>query len=510
MLETRVRLPPRPGVSQPIRPDPVGQRARHTRASGLLGRRRCGGFSGPCGWPGDVVLRPTPGDRPSCGAGTVDPTRTGLAGLHGDLDRHDLSGAILHRGRPAYAGIAARARGPWLLPRALAGARITPLGGARVPWTSGAPGTEPIHAVRTRAGAQPGRVEGARLDERRGGPQPVTCERLLAGGRGRPSADGSSRGLHRRHEGGRLVRAGRGHLDGIPSPRRRRLVAVPGLHVIGRPAQPPRRWHPCGGRPPTPAPRRQRAWLAPYPAPRLDGRPRTPPCGRVGGGAIGPQGIASGAHAWRLGVTGCWPRGPGVIRHTPPIARLPRGLAVRGEPRRGADGQTVAGMASGFPDPREALDGTHARQSRRGVGALASPSVEPRARAAALQEGVAPALFGGPYDHTGAHLAADRAVEARGSALSAQGLLPVQTAAHGRGRLALCEIFDGWPDGHPRQPPRGCGRVSAWREQGGDIVSGDARAQLITPHEGPVPTRNGGPGDACRRLGDGWDRWRRS
>ena len=139
----------------------------------------------------------------------------------------------------------------------------------------------------------------------------------------------------------------------------------------------------------------------------------------------------------RIGVTVFCPRGQAVIFHTPPIAFRPRGLAVPVEPLRGADGQTVEGMASGCPDTRAAMDGTHARQSRRGVGALASAGCEPLALAAAVQEGVEQARFGGPYDHTGATLAEARAVEARGSELWAQGRLPVKTAAHGLGSLAI-------------------------------------------------------------------------
>ena len=77
LLETRVRLPNLPGVSSPIRPDPLAQRALKTRAAGLLGRLRCGGFACTGGWPCDVVILPTHSDRPSCRTGTVDPTRTG-------------------------------------------------------------------------------------------------------------------------------------------------------------------------------------------------------------------------------------------------------------------------------------------------------------------------------------------------------------------------------------------------------------------------------------------------
>jgi hypothetical protein len=288
MLETRVRLPNLPGVSLPIRPDPLGQRALKTRASGLLGRIRCGGFACTCGWPCDVVILPTHSDRPSCRTGTVDPTRTGLAVLHGALDLHDLMGAIIHSGRPADAGIPARARGPLRLPIDLAVARITPLCGSRWPLTIGAQGTKPIHAVLTLAGDQQFSVEVARIGARRGGQQTLTGERLMDVGRGRTSADGSSRGLPMRNEVGCIVLAGLGHLDCIPYPRRRLLVAVPGLNIIGRTDQQPRRRNPFLFRPPTHAPRLQIAWLDPHTASRLDGRHLTPPCGRLGGVEIGP------------------------------------------------------------------------------------------------------------------------------------------------------------------------------------------------------------------------------
>ncbi len=86
----------------------------------------------------------------------------------------------------------------------------------------------------------------------------------------------------------------------------------------------------------------------------------------------------------RLGVTVFLPRGSAVILHAPPIALLPLRLAMRVEPRRGDDGQTVEGIASGFPDTLSAIDGAHARQHLRGVGALASAGFEPRALAATL------------------------------------------------------------------------------------------------------------------------------
>jgi DNA-binding sugar fermentation-stimulating protein len=78
---------------------------------------------------------------------------------------------------------------------------------------------------------------------------------------------------------------------------------------------------------------------------------------------------------------------------------------MRAEPLRGDDGQTVEGMTQCFPDALSAIDGTHARQHMRGVGALASAGFEPLALAAALQDGVEQALFGGPYDQPGAELA---------------------------------------------------------------------------------------------------------
>ena len=107
------------------------------------------------------------------------------------------------------------------------------------------------------------------------------------------------------------------------------------------------------------------------------------------------------------------------------------------EPCRGDDGQTVKGIAEGFPDTLQALDGTHARQYRRGVGALASAGFEPRAFAAAVQDGIEQALFGGSYDQPGAELAENRAGEAGVGELSAQRLRPIDTAAHGLGRLAI-------------------------------------------------------------------------
>jgi hypothetical protein len=212
----------------------------------------------------------------------------------------------------------------------------------------------------------------------------------------------------------------------------------------------------------------------------------------------------------RRGVPVVCPRRSAVILHAPSIALLPLHLAMRVEPRRSDDGQTVEGIAEGVPDPRSALDGTHARQSTRGVGALASAGFEPLACATAVQAGIEPALFGGPHDHTGAKLASNRAIETRVSALSTEGRRPIDPTAHGLGRLAIGDLCDVWPAGHQRPSPRGFGGWSMGREQGGAIVMGDARAQRITPHEGPVPRGQGGPGDTGGLLGDGRDRVRMS
>jgi hypothetical protein len=110
---------------------------------------------------------------------------------------------------------------------------------------------------------------------------------------------------------------------------------------------------------------------------------------------------------------------------------------MRVDPLRGDDDQTVEGMPQCFPSPLEAIDRTHARQHMRGVGALASAGFEPLALAAALEDGVEPALCGGSYDQPGAELASNRAVEAGVGELSAQSILPIDTAAHGLGRLAI-------------------------------------------------------------------------
>jgi hypothetical protein len=73
----------------------------------------------------------------------------------------------------------------------------------------------------------------------------------------------------------------------------------------------------------------------------------------------------------------------------------------------------------------------------RGVGPLASAGFEPLAFAADVQDGIEQALFGGPYDQTGAKLASNRAVEAGVSEFSTEGILPIDPTAHGLGRLAI-------------------------------------------------------------------------
>jgi hypothetical protein len=345
MLEMRFRPSNIPSVSSPIGPDALGQRPLNTSASGVLGRIRCGGFSCTCGLQCHVVILPTHGDRPSCRASAVDPIRTGLTVLHGALDLHDFIGTVIHGWRPADAGIPAWARRPLLLPIDLEVARITSLCGLRWPLTIGAHRTEPLHAVLTLAGDQQFGVEVARIDEMRGRQQPLTCERLVDMGCGRTIADGPSGGFHMGHDVRCIVLAGLGHMDCIPHPRRRLLVAVPGLDVIRRTDQQPRRWNTFFVRPPKPAPGLQITLLAPHTASRLDGRHLAPPCRRLGGIHIGQYGLAIGSNDLGIGVTVFFPRGSAVILHAPPIALLPRHLAMRVEPLRGDDGQAVEGIA---------------------------------------------------------------------------------------------------------------------------------------------------------------------
>lgn len=165
-----------------------------------------------------MVILPTHGDRPPFRTEAVDPTRTGLAVLHGARDLHHLMGAVIHGWRPAEAGLPARARGPLLLPIEMEMARIKPLCGLRLPLTIGAHWTEQIHAVLTLAGDQQFSVEVARIDDMRGGQQTLTFERLMDVGCGRAIADGASRGLHMRDDVGRTVLAGLGHMDFISHP----------------------------------------------------------------------------------------------------------------------------------------------------------------------------------------------------------------------------------------------------------------------------------------------------
>jgi hypothetical protein len=175
---------------------------------------------------------PTHGNRPSCRASAVDPTRTGLAVLHGARDLHHLIGAVIHGGRPADAGIPAWARGPLLFPIDLEVACIKPLCGSRLPLTIGAHGTEQIHTVLTLAGDSQFSIEVARIDDMRGGQQTLPFERLMDAGCGRTVADRSSRGLHRRDDVGGIV-LGSVELSGLTAIRHGRLQSAPMSTILG-------------------------------------------------------------------------------------------------------------------------------------------------------------------------------------------------------------------------------------------------------------------------------------
>ena len=110
-------------------------------------------------------------------------------------------------------------------------------------------------------------------------------------------------------------------------------------------------------------------------------------------------------------------------------------------------------MAHGLTDPLEAVQHPNGRQDVGGVRALAATRFEEAAGSQLGQQGVEQELFRPPGDEPGPELAQHRVIDAGIRPLRAQGLLPVNPAAHGVGRLAIGQAFGKLHHGRQGEAP---------------------------------------------------------
>ena len=155
------------------------------------------------------------------------------------------------------------------------------------------------------------------------------------------------------------------------------------------------------------------------------------------------------------------------------------------QPVWGDDGETVEGVAEGLTDEFQPVEDTDGRQHMRGVGALAATSFEEAALAHPSEEGVKQQAFGLSGDEPGPELTQHGVVEARIGQLQAQGIFPVNAAAHGVSRLAVGQAFGKLQDCRQRQAPGRLSWLPTGRKEGDEeliVVNG---AEFVThPHIG--------------------------
>jgi hypothetical protein len=95
-----------------------------------------------------------------------------------------------------------------------------------------------------------------------------------------------------------------------------------------------------------------------------------------------------------------------------------------------------------FEDPFEAVQRPDGGQHMRGIGALGPPCFEPATGFTCLKEGIEQPLGTVMGQQALTKIMQSGAVEARIRQLEAQGILPIDTTAHGIGSLTLGEPFD--------------------------------------------------------------------
>jgi hypothetical protein len=136
------------------------------------------------------------------------------------------------------------------------------------------------------------------------------------------------------------------------------------------------------------------------------------------------------------------------------------------------------------------------------VGALSTPLVDQSELPELVQQRIQELPFGLAVDQAGAEFAEHRVVEAGIGQLQGQGALPVDTAAHGVGGLAVGQTLDVLEDGDQSQPCRRSGRLASGGEQLGELIVTVEATELVSDAEAESAFGEGGVGDAVGLFGD--------
>jgi hypothetical protein len=222
----------------------------------------------------------------------------------------------------------------------------------------------------------------------------------------------------------------------------------------------------------------RRVWIHPGPSPACDSRHVASP--------VGSRGRSNGAEHLEAIRTNLCSRGraPGCTgRHAgcrTALARAfdPVGGALWAQPVGGPYGASVQRGTEGFADTCQAVAGPDGRAPRGRIGPDPAASVQTATLRPAVQDSRKEHWRGLAGHQPCAQLGADRRMEARGGAISAQSVRPVHATAPRVGRGPSRYVCGKLPHGEAGQPPRGCGGLAARRLEGlerGMVVNGPKR-----------------------------------
>ena len=155
-------------------------------------------------------------------------------------------------------------------------------------------------------------------------------------------------------------------------------------------------------------------------------------------------------------------RGTGRVRRRKPVIFSPSCITVLpvrvpccAHPLRSDAGEGMQGMPQRFAHHVEAVQGPHRREDMGGVRPLPTPRLDELAIAAPREQGLEEQRLRRPSDQAGAKFTEDRAIKSRIRQLPAEDVFPIETTAHGVGRLAIGEAFGTWQERDQCQPPGG-------------------------------------------------------
>lgn len=203
--------------------------------------------------------------------------------------------------------------------------------------------------------------------------------------------------------------------------------------------------------------------------------------------------------------------GQAILLDAMRVAFDPLGLGMRAEPVRRHFSQHIERMAQRLAHAFKPGQRTDGGQHMCRVGALLAPLLEPAALTGLFQYQVEQALLGSASHQAGAELGEHRMVEAGVGQVQAEGVLPVQPAAHRVRRLAVGQPFHELQHRDQRQAPGRLSRLTVHRKEVGEVLIVIEGAQRIAQLHDQCATGEAGAHNASclrgnRRNGKNFER----